>query len=483
MPTEDNFIVAIEIGSSNVTAVAGRKQPDGVINVRAFVQEKSKDFIRKGRINNFTKMTSCIEGIKRKLEDKLHKTISGAYVGIGGMGMHTVANTVTRHLSDKVLITRDIIDNIVDANRSQPADDHEILEVIPQNYKLGAQIVDDPEGIPTDSIEGHFLNIIAGTSLRADIQQCFTSAHLRVFDMPISVLALADAILSESEKRSGCVFVDMGAETTSVAIYKNNILRHLAILPLGGANINRDICTTLQIEDAEAENLKRQYGAACQVADESERAPLLLSDGRSVKFDEFAALVQGRMEEIILNVNNQIALSGYKTSNLIAGLTITGGAASIKNLDTAIKDLTGFDRLRIVKNMPLLQYKTDPKLSSSFNLDGTCNAAIAIIDKGNENCCGGEVGSGTAGLFEEPKTPTLGTDDKPADTTTPNGIRPGTGGDIKPEQPEETETPKKEKKPKGPSRWKKIRTALGSFANKIVNEDEDAFPGTSNDNK
>lgn len=480
MPTEDNFIVAIEIGSSNVTAVAGRKQPDGVIAVRAFVQEKSKDFIRKGRINNFTKMTSCIDGIKRKLEDKLHKSISGVYVGIGGMGMHTVPNTVTRHLSDKVLITRDIIDNIVDANRSQPADDHEILEVIPQNYKLGAQIVDEPEGIPADTIEGHFLNIIAGTSLRADIQQCFAAAHLRVFDMPISVLALADAILSESEKRSGCVFVDMGAETTSVAIYKNNILRHLAILPLGGANINRDICTTFQIEDAEAENLKRQYGSACQEPDEADRAPLQLSDGRTVKYEEFAALVQARMEEIILNINNQISLSNCKRAHLIAGLTITGGAANIKGLDTALKDLTGFERRRIVKNLNL-QYKVDPKLASTFNLDGTCNAAIAIVDKGNENCCGGEIGANTAGLFEDPNKPTTAQGEgKPTDVATTQGIPNGTANDIKPEEPVDKEKEEESKKKKGPSAWSRFRRKISNIANQIVNEDEDSLLG---DNK
>lgn len=482
MPTEDNFIVAIEIGSSNVTAVAGRKQPDGIINVRAFVQEKSKDFIRKGRINNFTKMTTCIEGIKRKLEDKLHKSISGAYVGIGGMGMHTVANTVTRHLSDKVLITRDIIDNIVDANRSQPADDHEILQVIPQNYKLGAQIVEDPDGIAADSIEGRFLNIIAGTSLRADVQQCFTSAKLHVFGMPISVLALADAILSESEKRSGCVFVDMGAETTAVAIYKNNKLRHLAILPLGGANINRDICTTFQIEEAEAENLKRQYGSACIAPDVAEHAPLQLNDGRSIKFEDFATLVQGRMEEIIQNINNQIELSGYKIAQLIAGITITGGAAAIKNLDTAIKELTNFERWRIAKNLQLLQYKTDPKLSSSFNIDGTCNAAIAIIDKGNENCCGGAVGSENANLFEDPAKAASTPDGKPTDPTTPQGIPSGTAEDIKPEEPAQTVEEEQPKKT-GPSKWSKFRKAITGFANKIVNDDEETFPGSSNENK
>ena len=76
--------------------------------------------------------------------------------------------------------------------------------------------------------------------------------------MPITIQALSDIVLSDSEKSSGCAMVDMGAETTTVAVYKNKLLRHVAVLPLGSANVNRDI-TSLQIEDEEAEQLKLQY--------------------------------------------------------------------------------------------------------------------------------------------------------------------------------------------------------------------------------
>ena len=102
MATEDNFIVAIELGSSKVTGLVGRKQPDGAIQILASIQEPSASFIRKGRINNLNKMTSCATLIKEKLEKTLKKTISGCYVGVGGMGMHTVENTVVRHFPDKM---------------------------------------------------------------------------------------------------------------------------------------------------------------------------------------------------------------------------------------------------------------------------------------------------------------------------------------------------------------------------------------------
>ena len=395
----DNFIVAIELGSSKVTAIAGCKQPDGGIQILAFAQEPSTTFIRKGRINNISKMTQCLTSMKEKLEKKLQKNISRVYVGIGGMGMHTVANTVVRHFDSRVEVTQDMVDAMCDENRNSNASspDRDILEAVPQEYRIGAQLQTDPVGVMGEGIEGHYLNIVANSSVREEIRNCFRTANVTIADLPITVLALADSMLTESEKRSGCVFVDMGAETTSVAIFKNNILRHLAVIPLGGANINRDI-TSLQVEDDEAEHLKLKYGSAvAELSDDGKRS-IQLSDGRSVDYNEFASLVEARMEEIILNISNQIALSHYDKNQLIGGLIVTGGASHMKDTDKAFKRDTKFEKIRFVRSLKLQLRSAD---YSDFNHDGDCNAAIALVDKGDQNCCGGDLGNPSRDLFEE----------------------------------------------------------------------------------
>lgn len=109
--------------------------------------------------------------------------------------------------------------------------------------------------------------------MREEIRNCFRAAGITIADLPINVLAMADTVLTEPEKRSGCVLVDMGAETTSVAVYKNNLLRHMAVIPLGGANINRDI-QSLQIEDDEAEQLKLKYGSAVSTDEADSHKPI-----------------------------------------------------------------------------------------------------------------------------------------------------------------------------------------------------------------
>ncbi len=401
MATEDNFIVAIELGSSKVSGIAGCKQPDGAIQILAFAQEPSTTFIRKGRINNVNKMTQCIINIKEKLEQKMQKSVSRVYVGIGGMGMHTVANTVVRHLDSKVEVTQDMIDSMCDENRNSANIDRDILESVPQEYRLGTQLQTEPVGILTDNIEGHYLNIVAHSTVREEIRNCFRNASVSIADLPITVLAMADNILTGPEKRSGCVFVDMGSETTSVAVFKNNMLRHLAVIPLGSANINRDIMS-LQIEDDEAEELKLKYGSAIADSDAEEHKPILLRDGRQVKYEEFCGLVEARIEEIILNVKTQITLSKYDNAQLIGGLIITGGASHMKDIDKAFVRDTKFEKIRFVRNLRIpLVNKNFP----DFNADGQWNAAIALLDKGEINCCGGSIGQPEPEEPEEPEVP------------------------------------------------------------------------------
>jgi len=395
MATEEKIIAAIELGSSKVTAIAGRKQPDGVIQILAFAQEPSATFIRKGRINNVSKMTQCIGRVKEKMEKKMQRTINSVYVGIGGMGMHTVANTVMRDFGAKVEVTQTMIDEMCEENRASASTDRDILESVPQEFRLGTQLQTDPVGILTETIEGRFLNIVASSAVSEEIRNCFSNAGLHIAELPINVLSLADVMLSESEKRSGCVFVDMGAQTTSVAVYKNNILRHLAVIPLGGANINLDI-KSLQVEDDEAEELKLKYGTAVADNNEEEKTTIVLRDGRNVPYEEFSGLVEARVEEITLNVNYQIKLSNYTKENLIAGLIITGGASHLKNIDKAFARDTQFEKIRFVRKARFTLRGAD---THDFNKDGDCNAVLALIDKGDQNCLGGALGE--PGLFVE----------------------------------------------------------------------------------
>lgn len=161
-------------------------------------------------------------------------------MGIGGQSVRSIRHTETKQLTEETKISQALIDAIMESNREITLMDQEILAVEPQEYKLGNnQLTTEPVGIQTDRIEGNFLNIIARNSLKSNIRQCFRQTGYEVAEYLLSPLATANAVLTGSEKRSGCALVDFGADTTTVSVYKNNLLRHLAVIPLGSSNITK----------------------------------------------------------------------------------------------------------------------------------------------------------------------------------------------------------------------------------------------------
>ena len=267
MGAEKEIIVALEFGTSSIRGIAGKKKPDGTIQILDIEQERTTDAIQRGVIYNIDKTTQAITNIVTRLGENQNIHIRRAYVGIGGQSLHSDGNFISRGLEMKVKITPELVDNLMDNNRATQYTDAQILDVVPQEYVVGNRTIADPVGIQSDQIEARFLNIVAKNTLVENIQKCMRMAGIEIADMFIAPMTLADVLLSDSEKRSGCAMVDFGAGTTTVAVYNGNLLRHLVVIPLGGNNITNDIATAHQMEFEEAEGLKRKYGIAYVAAE------------------------------------------------------------------------------------------------------------------------------------------------------------------------------------------------------------------------
>lgn len=242
-----DFIVAIELGSSKMTGIAGRKNLDGSINVLAVVREDSSSFIRKGVVYNIDKTALCLTNIVNKLTAQLKTKITQVYVGVGGQSIRSVKNVIARDLPSDTKVTQEVVINLMDVNSNWRYPDQEILDVATQEYKVDSQTQIDPVGIQCSHIEGNFLNILERKTFYKNLNKCFETARINVAEMYLAPLALADSVLTEAEKRSGCALVDIGADTTTVSVYSKNLLRHLAVIPLGSGNITKDIAS-LQME-------------------------------------------------------------------------------------------------------------------------------------------------------------------------------------------------------------------------------------------
>lgn len=383
MATTD-FIAAIELGSSKIAGIAGKKNSDGSIQVLAYAREDSSSFIRKGVIYNLDKTAQSLTSIINKLEGTLNNSIAKIYVGIGGQSLRTVRNVVSRDLEQEDIISQELVDSICDENLEIPLIDMDVLDVAPQEYKIGNNLQVDPVGVAGNHIEGRFLNIVARASLKKNLERCFEQAKIEIADLLISPLVTADAVLTESEKRSGCALIDFGAETSTISIYKNNILRFLTVLPLGGNSITHDLIS-LKIEEEEAERLKIRYGNAFYYEEEEGEEPTIcqLEDGnRTIELSKMNNIIEARTEEIIANVWNQIQLSGYD-DKLLAGLVITGGAANLKDLDEVLRKRSKIEKVRNARFVRCT-IQTDEDMVKK---DGTQNTLFGLLIAGNENCC------------------------------------------------------------------------------------------------
>ena len=386
MAAAKEFIVAIELGSSKMTGIAGQKNLDGSITVLAVVKEDSSSFIRKGYVYNIDKTAQCLTNIIKKLETQLKTEIIQVYVGVGGQSIRSVRNVVTKDLPAETRITQEMVIELMDSNRNMSYQDQEILDAAVQEYKVDSQYQLDPVGIQASRLEGNFLNILERKAFYRNLNKCFEVAGINVAEMYLAPLAMADSVLTEAERRSGCALVDIGYDTTTVSVYSKNILRHLAVIPLGSNNITKDIAT-LQMEESDAEKMKLKYGSAFTDNNDIDNNLMYSIDTeRQVECRKFIEIVEGRLEEIIENVWYQIPSDYY--DKLLGGIILTGGGSNMKNIEQAFINHTHVDKIRIAKFVTHTINATQEAIKAK---DGTMNTVLGLLAKGDLNCAGSAV--------------------------------------------------------------------------------------------
>lgn len=397
--TDKDFIVAIELGSSRISGIAGKKK-DGAMHILAYAEEKTAGCIKRGVVYNIEKTYQIINSIIAKLEAVLKTQITRAYVGLGGQSVRSYKCIIKRNMLTQSYITNEAIDSIRQESYEIPFGDYEVLENFPQEFIVDSSSIADPVGVMGTNIEGEFLDVIANQSLRSNIDTVFANTDVDIVEELISPLQLANNVLTDAEKRSGCALVDLGADTTTLVVYKNNIVRYLVTIPLGSNNINKDL-STLQIDDSETEDLKLKYGDACQdadVSDDNELQYYTTSDGRQMDISLIKNVIEARVGEIIANVSSQIINSNY-SDMLLAGIILTGGGCRMKNITKAFVNATKIDKVRMANKVNQTVVKTSN--ASGITLDNSqTNTIVSLLLAGTESC-GGDAFDGSPNMFEQ----------------------------------------------------------------------------------
>lgn len=382
MAAEKDIIVALELATTSIRAIAGQRMPDGTMQVLAFAEENASSCIRKGIIDNIDKTTQAISRVLGQVGLQLGQTISRVYVGLNGQSLHSVQNHIQRAFTERTQITNALIDQLMDTNHGVVYTDSQILEVVPQEYRVGNRIETDIVGMQIEQMEANFLNIIARNSLAENIEKCVKGADLELAELLITPLTLGDSILNAAEKRSGCALVDIGADVTTVSIYNKNILRKLVVIPLGGSNVTMDIAKCLNIEAEEAESLKLKYGRAWLEDHNTARNNIIkISHNREISESNLCEIIEARYEEILKNIWVQIE---DESDKLTSGIVFTGGAAQIRFISEAFTNINNCSKqIRIAKGLP-----SDISTSTGISIpdNGRTNSILALLLHGDQNC-------------------------------------------------------------------------------------------------
>ena len=400
------IIVAVELGTSRISGIAGKKK-DGSFQILAYAEEQTTACIKRGLVYNVEKTTRSIQKVVEMLSQTLKQKVYRVYVGIGGQSVRSIRKKVPRNMLEQTSITAAHIEELRNESMDIAIPDYELLENIPQGYIIDSSPTDDPQGVYGSNIEGEFLNIVARKQLRGNIQTCFNNVGIEIAGTKLSPIELAKNVLTEHEKRAGCAMVDLGAGTTTVVVYKQNIIRYLVTIPIGFNNIIDDLKTLLQIEDKEATDVLIKYGNA-YIDPEEDVSDMLkdkykTSNGSMKSVIGIHEIIMARLTEIIANAVVQIVNSGY-SDVLLAGIVITGGGANMKNIDKAFKNnprQKKFELIRVAKS--IVQPVIKSTSASSLNLDNAMSGSlISLLLSGEANCVNPEAYSGDD-IFENSK--------------------------------------------------------------------------------
>ncbi|MBN2683342.1 MAG: cell division protein FtsA [Bacteroidales bacterium] len=348
MNYNEQIVSAIDIGTTKIVAIVGKKDEAGKIEILGMGKSPSKG-VKRGVVLNIEDTITAIQSAVNQAEEMAGIKMKDVFVGIAGQHIKSIQNRryIDTFSYDDEITQADVDRLIEDMFRIPTEPGEEILHVIPQSYIVDKEVgVKNPVGISGKRLEGNFHIVLGQIASANNIKKCVNRVNLNVFELILEPLASSDAVLSEEEKELGVALVDIGGGTTDIAVFYEGIIHHTAVIPFGGNVVTTDIKEGCGILENIAEKLKVNYGSA--LADyEQENKYITIPglkgrDPKEISFVNLANIIQARMEEIIDAIFFEIESSNI-ADKLGGGIVITGGGAMLKYLPQLIAFKTGMD--------------------------------------------------------------------------------------------------------------------------------------------
>ncbi|NIJ44150.1 cell division protein FtsA [Wenyingzhuangia heitensis] len=349
---ENNRIaIGLDIGTTKIAAMIGRENEYGKIEVLGIGKAKSLG-VKRGVVNNITQTIQSIQQAVEEAENVSGLKIDTVTVGIAGHHIRSIHHSdyITRPDAEEVIDEQDIENLINQVHKLVMLPGEEIIHVLPQEFKIDSQSdVTEPIGMYGGRLEANFHVVVGQVSQIKNIGRCVTSSGLGLSAITLEPLASAEAVLNDEEKEAGVALIDIGGGTTDLAIFKDGIIRHTAVIPFGGNVITEDIKEGFSIIEKQAELLKVKFGSAWPGENKDNEIVSIPGlrgrEPKEITLKSLSQVIHARVTEIIEQVYLEIKNYGHDTQNgkLIAGIVLTGGGSQVKHLKQLVEYITGMD--------------------------------------------------------------------------------------------------------------------------------------------
>jgi cell division protein FtsA len=348
---QKDISVGLDIGTTKIVALVGRKNEFNKVEVLGIGKSKSLG-VHRGVVNNITQTIQSIQQAVEEAKINSGYNVIDVSVGIAGQHIRSIQHSdyITRENPESVIDEDDIQKLIQQVYKLVMLPGEEIIHVLPQEYKVDGQAeIKEPIGMHGGRLEANFHVVVGQVSSIKNIGRCIKSAGLNMSNITLEPLASSEAVLSFEEKEAGVALIDIGGGTTDLAIFKDGIIRHTAVIPFGGNVITEDIKEGCSIIEKQAELLKIKFGSAWPGENrdtEIVSIPGLQGrDPKEISLKTLSKIINARVVEIIEQVFLEIKNYGHndQKKKLIAGVVLTGGGSQLKHLKQLVEYITGMD--------------------------------------------------------------------------------------------------------------------------------------------
>lgn len=347
----DNIAVGLDIGTTKIVAMIGRKNDYGKMEVLGIGKAKSLG-VHRGVVNNITQTIQSIQQAVQDAETSSGMKIKEVVVGIAGQHIRSLQHSdyITRPNGEEVISEEDIDRLCNQVHKLVMLPGEEILHVLPQDFKVDGQAeVKEPIGMYGARLEANFHVVVGQVSSIRNVGRCIKSAGLELSAITLEPLASAKAVLSQEEKEAGVALIDIGGGTTDLAIFKDGIIRHTAVIPFGGNVITEDIKEGCSIIEKQAELLKIKFGSAWPGENKDNEIVSIPGlrgrEPKEISLKNLSKIIHARVIEIIEQAYMEIKNYGHEEQKkkLIAGIVLTGGGAQLQHIKQLVEYITGMD--------------------------------------------------------------------------------------------------------------------------------------------